>query len=70
MLTLKATQREFAMHEIFLAGWGMPIGELFDLEELAAHCQKTGRYSFFLTSKVCNVPGKPAIAPGSKDDFN
>jgi hypothetical protein len=35
----------------------MPIGELFDLEKLAEHCEKVNRYSFFVTSKVNNVPG-------------
>ncbi len=44
------------LHEVLLAGWGCPIGELFDLEKLAAHCEKEGRWSFFVTSKVCNVP--------------
>jgi len=33
----------------------MPIGELFDLEKLAAYCEKNKRYSFFLTSEPCNV---------------
>jgi hypothetical protein len=45
------------MHEILLSGWGCPIGELFDLEKLAEHCEKENRYSFFVTSKVNNVPG-------------
>ncbi|ERF74719.1 hypothetical protein EPUS_04888 [Endocarpon pusillum Z07020] len=26
------------LHEWLLGGWGMPIGEMFDLEELANHC--------------------------------
>ena len=57
------TQREWAMHEVILGGWGMPIGELWDLEELAAHCQQVGRWSFFLSSKPCNVPGGVASPP-------
>ena len=28
----------------------MPIGEMFDLEELAKHCRECGRWSFFLSS--------------------
>ncbi|KAL8694634.1 MAG: hypothetical protein Q9218_000729 [Villophora microphyllina] len=52
-----ATQKDWALHEILLSGWGMPIGELFDLEELAAQCRRLDRWSFFLTSEVCNVPG-------------
>lgn len=59
------TQKEYALHEVMLAGWGMPIGELFDLEALAAECQRVGRWSFFLTSKVCNVPGGVASPPNA-----
>ena len=46
------------LHQWLLGGWGMPIGELFDLEDLAEHCRKTGRWSFFLSSvplKACRV---------------
>ena len=59
------TQREWALHEVMLAGWGMPIGELFDLEALAAECARLGRWSFFFTSKVCNVPGGVASPPNA-----
>ena len=45
------------LHEILLSGWACPIGELFDLEELAQHCKHQGRWSFFACSEVCNVPG-------------
>lgn len=31
------------MHEVLLAGWGMPVGELFDLEELSSICNEQGR---------------------------
>lgn len=51
------TRLDYAMHEVFLAGWGMPIGELFDLEALAKKCKEEGRWSFFVSSEVCNVPG-------------
>lgn len=57
------TQQPYLLHEVLLAGWGMPIGELFDLEKLAAHCAKTKRWSFFVTSEVCNVPGGVASPP-------
>lgn len=50
-----ATQQKYMLHEILLAGWGCPIGELFDLEKLSKHCKKAGRYSFFVTSEPCNV---------------
>ena len=38
------------LHQWLLGGWGMPIGEMFDLEDLAEHCRKSGRWSFFLSS--------------------
>ncbi|KAI9703543.1 MAG: hypothetical protein M1820_005847 [Bogoriella megaspora] len=57
------SQREFMLHEVLLAGWGCPIGELFDLEALAEECGRQKRWSFFLTSEVCNVPGGVASPP-------
>ncbi|KAI1108014.1 hypothetical protein F5Y14DRAFT_457511, partial [Nemania sp. NC0429] len=51
------------MHEVLLAGWGCPIGELFDLEKLAAHCRDAGRWTFFVSSEPCNVPGGVASPP-------
>lgn len=44
-------------HEVFLSGWGMPIGELFDLEQLSATCKRLGRYTFMLTSSPLNIEG-------------
>lgn len=52
-----ASQREWHLHEILLSGWGLPIGELFDLEKLSEHCKEVDRWSFFVSSEVCNVPG-------------
>lgn len=46
---------EWHLHEWLLAGWGMPIGELFYLEELARTCKKLGRYTFFMSSSPMNV---------------
>ncbi|KAL8944019.1 MAG: hypothetical protein Q9216_000728 [Gyalolechia sp. 2 TL-2023] len=51
------SREDWALHEVLLSGWGMPIGELFDLEKLARHCKKSNRWSFFVTSEVCNVTG-------------
>jgi len=59
------TQKDYALHEVMLAGWGMPIGELFDLEKLGKHCKEIGRWSFFLTSEPCNVPGGVASPPNA-----
>lgn len=50
---------EFNLHEWLLAGWGTPIGEMFDLEQLSQHCKETGRYSFFLSSMPLKVSRLP-----------
>ncbi|MCJ1388205.1 hypothetical protein MMC18_001050 [Xylographa bjoerkii] len=54
-----------SLHEILLSGWGCPIGELFDLEALAAHCQATSRWSFFLASVPLKNPGGAASPPNA-----
>ncbi|KAK9327199.1 hypothetical protein V1520DRAFT_329343 [Lipomyces starkeyi] len=46
-----------ALHEVFLAGWGMPIGEVWNLEDLANCCRRLKRWSFFLTSQPLDIPG-------------
>ena len=46
---------EVILHHWLLGGWGMPIGEMFDLEELARHCRENGRWSFFLSSVPLKV---------------
>ncbi|KAF2167663.1 hypothetical protein M409DRAFT_65801 [Zasmidium cellare ATCC 36951] len=57
------TRKEWSLHEVMLAGWGMPIGELFDLEGLARQCREVGRWSFFVCSKPVYVPGGVASPP-------
>ncbi|KAI6822856.1 hypothetical protein KC332_g10626 [Hortaea werneckii] len=59
------SQLDWHLHEWLLAGWGMPIGELFDLEELAKICASTGRYTFFLSSAPMNAPGAVASPPNA-----
>ncbi|PLB53677.1 hypothetical protein P170DRAFT_431496 [Aspergillus steynii IBT 23096] len=59
------TRPEWHLHEWLLAGWGMPIGELFDLEEVSAMCARLGRYKFFVSSEVLNVPGGVASPPNA-----
>jgi kynurenine formamidase len=51
------------LHEYLLAGWGMPVGEMFDLEELAGMCREEGRWSFFVTSAPLNMPGGVSSPP-------
>lgn len=43
-------QHEFVLHEWLLPGWGMPIGELFNLKKLSEECQKRKRWTFFFSS--------------------
>ncbi|CDK25040.1 unnamed protein product [Kuraishia capsulata CBS 1993] len=53
----------FHLHEFLLAGWGVPIGELFDLEGLSELCKKHNRWSFFFSSVPFNVVGGVSSAP-------
>jgi hypothetical protein len=52
------TQKEWHVHEYILALWGMPLGEMLDLERLALKCRERGRWTFFFTSAPANCPGK------------
>ena len=54
-----------SMHEVFLSGWGMPIGESFDLERLAKRCRELTRWSFLFVSVPLNVPGGVASPPNA-----
>jgi kynurenine formamidase len=47
--------REFFLHEWLLAGWGCPIGEYFDLDQLGEKCAEAGRWSLFFSSVPLNV---------------
>ncbi|KAL3256991.1 hypothetical protein ABHI18_007153 [Aspergillus niger] len=54
---------DFWLHEWVLAGWGLPIGELFDLDRLSQECRKRNRWSFFFSSVPLKVPGGVASPP-------
>lgn len=54
-----------ALHEVFLSGWGMPIGESFELEKLAAKCKQTGKWTFLLVSVPLNILGGVASPPNA-----
>ena len=41
----------------------MPIGELFDLEELSNICKEQGRWEFFLSSAPLNMSGGVSSPP-------
>jgi kynurenine formamidase len=44
------------LHFHMLSYFGMPIGEMWDLEMLAEDCAADRRYDFFLTSAPLNIP--------------
>lgn len=56
---------DLVLHTWFLSMYGMPIGELWDLKDLAEHCRKSGRYSFMLTSVPLNHPGLVGSPPNA-----
>ncbi|KPI35791.1 uncharacterized protein AB675_11100 [Cyphellophora attinorum] len=58
-------EKEWHLHQWLLAGWGMPIGELWDLEALSEECARQKRWTFFLTSAPMNVPGGVASPPNA-----
>ncbi|KAL2203331.1 hypothetical protein CC79DRAFT_1337959 [Sarocladium strictum] len=51
------------MHEYLLAGWGMPVGELFDLEGLSEMCKEQKRWEFFVSAAPFNMPGGVSSPP-------
>jgi kynurenine formamidase len=53
------------LHPHLLAFFGMPIGEMWDLEGLADDCAADKRYSFFLTSAPLNIPGGVGSPPNA-----
>ncbi|KAH8169448.1 hypothetical protein LIA77_09992 [Sarocladium implicatum] len=55
---------DVSIHQWALAGWGMPIGELFDLDTLAEECARLQRWTFFLCSIPLKIPGGVA-SPGN-----
>ncbi|KAI9372697.1 hypothetical protein BJX61DRAFT_505922 [Aspergillus egyptiacus] len=57
------------MHQNILALWGMPLGEMWDLEGVAEKCRALGRWRFFLTSSVANVVGGVSSHPNATAIF-
>jgi hypothetical protein len=53
------------LHERLIPLLGMPIGELWQLGQLAEACLTEGRYEFFLTSAPLNVPGGVGSPPNA-----
>ncbi|KZV72854.1 hypothetical protein PENSPDRAFT_649442 [Peniophora sp. CONT] len=57
------------LHESLLPLWGMPVGELFDLDTLSEVCAKTSRWTFFVASWPLNVLGGVASPPNAAAIF-
>lgn len=53
------------MHGTILGLWGMPIGEMFQLDQLAAACAADHRYEFLFTSAPLNKAGGVASPPNA-----
>jgi hypothetical protein len=56
---------EIFTHTLLLPMLGLPIGELWDLEALAADCATDGRYECFFTSAPLNLPAGVASPPNA-----
>jgi hypothetical protein len=57
------------LHEYVLALWGMPLGEMFDLERLSEKCKERKRWTFFFTSSPAHVKGTYSRCPLFLDLF-
>ncbi|KAK4936004.1 hypothetical protein LTR10_023051 [Elasticomyces elasticus] len=57
--------KEYSLHDYLLVWWGMPIGEMWDLEGLAEKCKAHKRWTFFVTSAPLNVIGGVASPPNA-----
>lgn len=53
------------LHQYFLALFGLPIGELWDLKALSEKCAASKRWTFLLTSIPLNVPGAIGSPPNA-----
>jgi Putative cyclase len=53
------------MHGTIIGLWGMPIGEMFQLDALAAACAADRRYEFFFTAAPLNKLGGVASPPNA-----
>lgn len=53
------------VHTLLLPMLGIPIGEMWALDALAADCAEDGRYECFLTSAPLNLPGGIASPPNA-----
>ncbi len=65
-----AREEQMHLHEVFthcvlLPLLGLPLGEMWDLDALAADCAADGRYACFFTSAPLNLPAGVASPPNA-----
>jgi hypothetical protein len=53
------------LHDTIIGLWGMPIGEMFQLNALAVACAADRRHEFFFTSAPLNKRGGIASPPNA-----
>jgi len=53
------------LHDHLLVRFGMPIGEMFNLEKLSEYCATQKRWTFFMTSAPLYIPGGVASPPNT-----
>lgn len=63
------SREKWYFHSFFLPLWGMPIGEMWDLEKLAETCKEKGQYDFYFSSMPANVPGGVGSHPNAMAIF-
>lgn len=63
------TQKGYHLHEYILALWGMPLGEMLDLEKVSEVCRRLGRWTFFFTSAPENCKGGVGAHPNATAIF-
>ncbi|CAK7202870.1 hypothetical protein SEUCBS139899_005597 [Sporothrix eucalyptigena] len=51
------TTQAYKLHEYLLPLWGVPIGEMLDLEGVAELARQHGRWTFFFSTAPANCPG-------------
>jgi kynurenine formamidase len=54
---LGVSERPLPLHLLCLRDMGMPLGEIFNLEELAADCATDKRYSFLIAAPPLGITG-------------
>ena len=61
----KRRMHEIFTHTLILPMLGLPLGEMFALDALAADCAQDGRYDGFFTSAPLNLPSGVASPPNA-----